>query len=113
MKAVSTPKRLDEIYQHAQVLPFDSDSKLILMSDCHRGQGNAGDNFLANQTVCFGALQYYYQKGFTYIELGDGDELWENRQLKTLSRYTATSFGYSLNLTSQAGSIYCMAITTL
>ena len=84
MKAVSTPKRLDEIYQHAQVLPFDSDSKLILMSDCHRGQGNAGDNFLANQTVCFGALQYYYQKGFTYIELGDGDELWENRQLKTI-----------------------------
>lgn len=84
MKAVSTPKRLDEIYQHAQVLPFDSDSKLILMSDCHRGQGNAGDNFLANQTVCFGALQYYYQNGFTYIELGDGDELWENRQLKTI-----------------------------
>ena len=80
MKAVSTPKRLDEIYRHAQEIPFDSDSKLILMSDCHRGQGNAGDNFLANQTVCFGALQYYYQNGFTYIELGDGDELWENRQ---------------------------------
>ena len=55
MKAVSTPKRLDEIYRHAQEIPFDSDSKLILMSDCHRGQGNAGDNFLANQTVCFGA----------------------------------------------------------
>lgn len=84
MRAVTTQKRLDEVYRRARVIPFDSDSKLILMSDCHRGQGNAADNFLANQTVCFGALEYYYQNGFTYIELGDGDELWENRQLKTI-----------------------------
>lgn len=84
MKVVSVNERLDEVYQNARTVSFNSDSKLILMSDCHRGQGNAGDNFLANQTVCFGALEYYYQNGFTYIELGDGDELWENRQLKPI-----------------------------
>ncbi|MBS7007097.1 metallophosphoesterase family protein [Anaerostipes sp.] len=77
-------RKLDRVYAHAPVLSFDSGSKLVIMSDCHRGQGNAGDNFLANQAVCFGALEYYFNGGFTYIELGDGDELWENRKLKTI-----------------------------
>ena len=75
---------MDQVYKHVPVIPFDSGTKLVVMSDCHRGQGNAGDNFLANQAVCFGALEYYFQKGFTYVELGDGDELWENRKLKTI-----------------------------
>lgn len=92
MKAVSVRERLDEVYRNSRVLPFNLDSKLILMSDCHRGQGNAGDNFMANQTVCFGALEYYYQNGFTYIELGDGDELWENRQLKTIAEVHSDIF---------------------
>lgn len=26
-------------------------------------------------------LSHYYQSGFSYIELGDGDELWENRNM--------------------------------
>lgn len=78
-------RKLDQVYKHAPVITFGSDSKLVIMSDCHRGQGNAGDNFLANQAVCFGALEYYFNEGFTYIELGDGDELWENRRLKTIT----------------------------
>jgi UDP-2,3-diacylglucosamine pyrophosphatase LpxH len=49
------------------------------MSDCHRGNGTWGDNFLNNQNIYFAALYYYYENGYTYIELGDGDELWENR----------------------------------
>ena len=47
MEIASVKKRLDEVYENAQVIPFDSDSRLVIMSDCHRGQGNAGDNFLA------------------------------------------------------------------
>lgn len=78
-------RKLDQVYKHAPVITFGSDAKLVIMSDCHRGQGNAGDNFLANQAVCFGALEYYFHGGFTYIELGDGDELWENRRLKTIA----------------------------
>lgn len=74
-------KRLQQVYDAARILPFDTASKFVLMSDCHRGQGNAGDNFLQNQSLFFGALEYYYQQGFTYIELGDGDELWENRKM--------------------------------
>ena len=84
MNCRAVERKLDQVYKHVPVIPFDSGTKLVVMSDCHRGQGNAGDNFLANQAVCFGALEYYFQKGFTYVELGDGDELWENRKLKTI-----------------------------
>jgi len=27
----------------------------------------------------FFALEHYYAQGFTYIEIGDGDELYENK----------------------------------
>lgn len=47
------------------------------MSDCHRGDGNWTDNFSKNQNIFFGALSHYYKENYTYIELGDGDELWE------------------------------------
>jgi Uncharacterized protein conserved in bacteria len=54
------------------------------MSDCHRGIGNWGDNFSNNQNLSFAALYYYYENGFTYFELGDGDELWENRDINDI-----------------------------
>ncbi|MDD6763151.1 MAG: metallophosphoesterase family protein [Clostridiales bacterium] len=77
-------KRLQCVYNTAEVIPFDKNSKFIIMSDCHRGQGNTGDNFLPNRALYFAALEYYYKNGFTYIELGDGDELWENRKIQPI-----------------------------
>lgn len=79
-----THRRLKKVYQNAKVIPFDSSSKFIIMSDCHRGIGNIGDNFSPNQNMFYGALEYYYNRGFSYIELGDGDELWENKKLKSI-----------------------------
>lgn len=73
--------RLEKVYQNAERIRIDKSSKIVCMSDCHRGVGNRGDNFLANQNLFFAALKYYYEKGFSYIELGDGDELWENRSM--------------------------------
>lgn len=80
----SVSERLQRVYQQSRRVIFDSSSKFIVMSDCHRGQGNMNDNFLPNQQVYFGALRHYLQAGFTYIELGDGDELWENRRIKPI-----------------------------
>ena len=77
-------RRLRCIYNTAEVIKFDENSKFIIMSDCHRGQGNTGDNFLPNQVLHFAALEYYYKNGYTYIELGDGDELWENRKIQPI-----------------------------
>ena len=81
---MSVRRKLEKAYREAEVIPFNRNSKFIIMSDCHRGQGNYADNFLQNQNVYFGALQYYFDRGYTYIELGDGDELWENRNMKNI-----------------------------
>ena len=66
------------------MIPFDENSRIVIMSDCHRGQGNTGDNFLPNQILFAAALEKYYRDGYTYIEIGDGDELWENRSIRPI-----------------------------
>ena len=74
---MSADSRLDRAFGHAPVLPLSEHSRYVLFSDCHRGTGTSGDNFLKNQHLYFAALQYYLERNYTYIELGDGDELWE------------------------------------
>jgi UDP-2,3-diacylglucosamine pyrophosphatase LpxH len=74
-------KKIDKLYHRSPVLTFDDSSKFIIFSDCHRGQGNHSDNFLPNQAIFLAALDYYYTNNYTYIEIGDGDELWENRNI--------------------------------
>lgn len=81
---MSAFSRLDRAFQNAPLLPLTNCSRYVLMSDCHRGIGNSSDNFLKNQHLYFAALEHYYRQGFTYIELGDGDELWENRNMKNI-----------------------------
>lgn len=78
---MSYKKRLDRAFEKAPYLPLNKNTKYVFFSDCHRGIGNTNDNFLPNSNSYFAALQYYYQYGFCYIEVGDGDELWENRKL--------------------------------
>lgn len=80
----SINKRLQSIMDNSEVVPFDKNSKFIIMSDCHRGQGNTGDNFLSNRVLYMAALEHYYKSGFIYIEIGDGDELWENRKIQSI-----------------------------
>lgn len=88
----STKKKLDKAYERALCIPINQRSRIVLMSDCHRGVGNWGDNFQPNQNLFFAALQYYNRRKFTYIELGDGDELWENRNLQEIIRTHSNQF---------------------
>lgn len=81
---MSAFSRLDRAFKNAPLLPLTNCSRYVLMSDCHRGIGTSSDNFLKNQHLYFAALEHYYRQGFTYIELGDGDELWENRSMKNI-----------------------------
>lgn len=76
--------RLHKAFANAPVLPLTSESRYLLISDCHRGTGGSNDNFLKNQHLYYAAVQHYYQNGYTYIELGDGDELWENRSMEQI-----------------------------
>jgi len=89
---MSTAKHLSQVMSTAKVIPFDETSKFIIMSDCHRGEGNWGDNFSNNQNLFFTALSYYNKRSFTYIELGDGDELWENRRMKNIIKTHSDAF---------------------
>lgn len=77
-------KKLNNAFRDAACLPLHAGTRYILMSDCHRGEGTHYDNFLRNQHLYFAALQYYYARGFHYIELGDGEELWENRNRRLI-----------------------------
>ena len=74
-------QRLSNAFEKAPLLPITQNTKYVFFSDCHRGIGNTNDNFLPNTSSYYAALQYYYQYDFCYIEVGDGDELWENRRL--------------------------------
>lgn len=79
-----TDKRLTSAYQNAKIEYFDEKSKYIIFSDCHRGNDSASDEFTRNQIVLLHALEYYYEHGYRYIEAGDGDELWEYSDFKTI-----------------------------
>lgn len=81
---MSVSSRLVRAFENAPVLPLTYCTRYVLVSDCHRGVGTSSDNFLKNQHLYFAALEHYCRKGFTYIELGDGDELWENRSMKNI-----------------------------
>ncbi len=71
--------RIERAYRQAPVIPLERNGNYVFFSDCHRGTGSWNDNFANNQSLCFTALNYYYERNFYYVEIGDGDELWENR----------------------------------
>lgn len=81
---MSYSSRLQKAYEGALTLPLQFSSKYVIISDCHRGDGSLNDNFLKNQTLYLAALRHYDQNAFTYVELGDGDELWENRHMEQI-----------------------------
>lgn len=61
------------------VISFDSKKgKFIIFSDQHKGAKNGADDFMICEPNYLASLDYYYQKGYFFISLGDCEELWEN-----------------------------------
>ena len=81
---MSSQIRLTKAYREAKRIPFTNQDKFILFSDCHRGDASFADDFANNRNIYMHALNHYYKENFQYIELGDGDELWENIFFKTI-----------------------------
>lgn len=79
-------KRISMVFKTAEQISFDDSSRIIFMSDCHRGDGSWADDFSRNQNLYFAALTYYYNENYTYIEIGDGDELWENTKFSDIKQ---------------------------
>lgn len=79
-----TDQRLSNAYQNASVKYYDKTSKYIFFSDLHRGDDSISDEFARNQNLLLHALDYYFSQGYTYVEVGDGDELWEYPEFKLI-----------------------------
>ena len=99
--------RLSRSFEGALKLPLTERSKYVLISDCHRGTGTSNDNFLKNQNLYFAALTHYYKTGYTYIELGDGDELWENRRMEQIAETHSNVF-WLMNLFREQNRLYLL-----
>jgi UDP-2,3-diacylglucosamine pyrophosphatase LpxH len=84
----STADRLTQVFQEARehAIEFDDTSKFIFFSDCHRGDNGWSDDFAHNQILFWHALKCYDNERFTYVEIGDGDELWENRDFAVVRK---------------------------
>lgn len=77
-------KSLTKVFRSSETVEFNDDSKIVLISDCHRGDGSWADGFLKNRSIYNAALEHYFADNYTYIEIGDGDELWENNNLSAI-----------------------------
>ncbi len=76
--------RLTQVFEKSEKIAFDDTSRFVIFSDCHRGDNSWSDEFANNQNTYFHALTQYYNQGFTYIEAGDGEELWENSRFEDI-----------------------------
>ncbi|TWR28650.1 metallophosphoesterase [Mucilaginibacter achroorhodeus] len=74
------------------LMPFDAGAdKFIIFSDQHKGARDGADIFAKCEQNYLAALHHYYEKGFTYINLGDSEELWENLFV-TVKRHNKKTF---------------------
>lgn len=94
-------RQIEKALEKAAVIDQSAYPGMVFFSDCHRGTGGWNDSFLSNKILYQAALDYYWKEGFAYVEVGDGDELWENRcfgeiyeihkdVFETLSRFQAS-----------------------
>ncbi|SNR55452.1 metallophosphoesterase [Lutibacter flavus] len=79
-------------FKKAKIIPLNCDSKFIIFSDCHRGDNSYTDDFTHNGTIYYHALRDYFNDDFTYIELGDGIELWENSDFNEIFKAHKNNF---------------------
>jgi hypothetical protein len=87
MSLLRIHRALDKALRENQLsVSLDKNTRIVIFSDLHRGTGDWADDFMRNAQVFDCALRYYLEKEFTYIELGDGDELYENRRLFDIVR---------------------------
>lgn len=101
---MKTEERLNSAYGRSKCIEFDNKSKYIFFSDVHRGDNSMSDEFAHNQTIYYHALNHYFNEGYTYVEAGDGDELWEHARFGHI-RSAHSDVYYLLSKIHQAGKL--------
>jgi UDP-2,3-diacylglucosamine pyrophosphatase LpxH len=74
-------------------LPLEN-SKYVIFSDLHFGDGGKSDDFRDNVNALMTALPYYNDRGHTLILLGDIEELWQFDLPTIAKRYKNRSYKY-------------------
>lgn len=74
---MKTRGRLTDAYEAARVIEFDAETRMVFMSDQHRGDASGADEFAKNKFIVMRALDRYNAEGFTLAEIGDSEDLWE------------------------------------
>lgn len=98
---------LDRIYRRAPVVRFGDSSRLVFFSDSHRGDNSRADAFRPNANLFNRALAHYNARGFTYVEVGDGDELWQNGRFDDVRRAHGATF-HLLKQFDRAGRLHLL-----
>lgn len=75
---------LNKAFKKAKKVTLAREAKIIFFSDLHKGDNSYADDFRHNIKIYKYALKTYFDQGFTYVELGDGIELWENNSFKPI-----------------------------
>jgi predicted phosphodiesterase len=66
--------------EQGPILPFDiNTSKVIIFSDQHKGGKDMADDFRLAEPNYMAALEFYNEQEYTFVNLGDCEELWENK----------------------------------
>ena len=105
--------RLDKSFRTAPVLALTPHSRIVLISDCHRGVGNSNDNFLKNQHLYFAALQSIINWDLLILNWVMAMNYGRTAVLLPSAKFTATSSGFSPCLPMKIDCISSMAITIM
>ncbi|RYY55488.1 MAG: metallophosphoesterase [Chitinophagaceae bacterium] len=73
------------------VLPLNPAAGYIIFSDQHKGARDGADDFTLAEPCYLAALEHYNTSGFSFISLGDSEELWENT-LGQVKKYNERTF---------------------
>ena len=61
------------------IVPFDIHTgRFIILSDQHKGTRDGADDFMPAEKNYLTALDYYFNNNYSFVALGDCEELWEN-----------------------------------
>lgn len=95
---------LDNAYKRVVEKPGRLDTfnlmsdRYVIFSDQHKGARNGADDFCRCERIYNAALGYYRAENYTLVELGDVEDLWEERPKRVLADYAkslqlSASFG--------------------
>ena len=88
-----TDRRLTEAYNNAKEMFYDDYSRIVFMSDAHRGDGSVSDEFLRSRNLFVHALKEYYESEYTFVEVGDGEELLEYSEFEHIKNAHTDVYG--------------------